>query len=279
MARLDVRKTYKLYVGGAFPRSESGRSYEVTSSDGEFLAHAVRSSRKDVRDAVVAARKAWGKWAGLTAYNRGQILYRIAEMMESRRADLVDEVRRAEGKKKESEAQVDEAIDLWVWYAGWTDKLTQVMGSLNPIAGPYFNITVPEPTGVIGIVAPEKPSLMGLVERLAPALCGGNTAVLIASEEHPLPSIELSECMATADVPGGVVNILTGHKSEIVPVLASHLDVDALDVTGVAEGMRADVERAAAENVKRVIHPGPKPSPYEATAFMEMKTVWHPKGA
>jgi acyl-CoA reductase-like NAD-dependent aldehyde dehydrogenase len=276
MARLDVRKTYKLYLGGAFPRSESGRSYEVRGPDGELLANAVRSSRKDVRDAVVAARKAWGSWGALTAYNRGQILYRIAEMMESRRADLVAEANRAEGT---AARQIDEAIDLWVWYAGWTDKLTQVMGALNPIAGPYFNITVPEPTGVVGIVAPEEPSLLGLVERLAPALCGGNTVVLIASEAHPLPSIALAECMATADVPGGVVNILTGRKDEIVPVLASHLDVDALDVTGVADGMRADIERAAAENVKRVIHPGPEPSPYEATAFMEMKTVWHPKGA
>jgi acyl-CoA reductase-like NAD-dependent aldehyde dehydrogenase len=277
MARLDVKKTYKLYIGGAFPRSESGRSYEVRSSTGEFLANAVRSSRKDVRDAVVAARKASTKWAGATAYTRGQILYRIAEMMESRRTDLVSEVTRAEGPG--AEAQVDEAIDLWVWYAGWTDKLTQVMGSLNPIAGPYFNITVPEPTGVVGVVAPEAPSLLGLVGRLAPALCGGNTVVLVASEAHPLPSIALSEAMATADVPGGVANILTGHKSEIVPVLASHLDVDALDVTGVDEHMRPEAERAAAENVKRVIHPGSKPSPYEVTAFMEMKTVWHPKGA
>jgi acyl-CoA reductase-like NAD-dependent aldehyde dehydrogenase len=277
MARLDVRKTYKLYIGGAFPRSESGRSYEVRSSHGEFLANAVRSSRKDVRDAVVAARKASTKWAGATAYNRGQVLYRIAEMMESRRADLDAEVTRAEGSG--AEAQVDEAIDLWVWYAGWTDKLTQVMGSLNPIAGPYFNITVPEATGVVGLVAPEKPSLLGLIGRLAPALCGGNSVVLIASEAHPLPAIALSEAMATADVPGGVVNILTGHKSEIVPVLASHLDVDAIDVTGVDERMRPEVERPAAENVKRVIHPSPKPSPYEATAFMEMKTVWHPKGA
>jgi acyl-CoA reductase-like NAD-dependent aldehyde dehydrogenase len=277
VARLDVRKTYKLYIGGAFPRSESGRSYEVTSRDGTFLANAVRASRKDVRDAVVAARNAWPAWAGLTAYNRGQILYRIAEMMESRRADLVDEVRRAEGRG--AEAQVEEAIDLWVWYAGWTDKLTQVMGSLNPIAGPYFNITVPEPTGVVGVVAPGRPSLEGLVARLAPALCGGNSVVVIASEPCPLPAIALSECLATADLPSGVVNVLTGRKAELVPVLSSHLDVDALDVTGVDDHMRQDIERSVAENVKRVIHAGPKPSPYEATAFMEMKTVWHPKGA
>jgi acyl-CoA reductase-like NAD-dependent aldehyde dehydrogenase len=276
MARLDVRKTYKLYIGGGFPRSESGRSYEVNSPGGTFLANAVRASRKDVRDAVVAARKAFPGWGGLTAYNRGQILYRIAEMMESRRVDLVDEVRRSEGPG--AEPQVEAAIDLWVWYAGWADKLTQVMGSLNPIAGPYFNITVPEPTGVVGIVAPEGPSLEGIVARLAPALCGGNSVVVIASETCPLPAIALSECMATADVPSGVVNVLTGHKSEIVPVLSSHLDVDALDVTGVDDQMRQDVERSAAENVKRVIHAGREPSPYEATAFMEMKTVWHPKG-
>ncbi|HZA41311.1 MAG TPA: aldehyde dehydrogenase family protein [Actinomycetota bacterium] len=277
MSRLDVRKTYKLYMGGAFPRSESGRSFEVRSNDGEFLANAARASRKDVRDAVAAARKAFGKWGSLTAYNRGQILYRIAEMMESRRADLVAAVAGAEGAGG-AERQVDEAIDLWVWYAGWTDKLTQVIGGLNPVAGPYFNITVPEPTGVCGIVAPEMPSLLGLVRRLAPALCGGNTTIVLTSEAHPLPAIELAECMATSDVPGGVVNLLTGFKNELVPVLAGHQDVDALDVGGVPDALRTEVEGLGANNVKRVIHPDGAPSPYEATAFMEMKTVWHPKG-
>jgi acyl-CoA reductase-like NAD-dependent aldehyde dehydrogenase len=275
--RLEVRKTYKLFVGGAFPRSESGRSYAVSSPDGDFVANAVRASRKDIRDAVVAARNAWTKWAGLTAYNRGQILYRIAEIMESRREDLVDEVGRAEGATDAS-SQVDEAIDLWVWYSGWTDKIAQVTGGLNTVAGPYFNLTVPEPTGVTGIVAPERPSLLGLVERLAPALCGGNAVVVLASEAHPLVSITLAECLATSDVPGGVVNILTGHKTELTPVLASHLDVDAIDITGVDESMRADVERAAAENVKRVIRAGHR-GPQEITAFMDFKTVWHPKGA
>jgi acyl-CoA reductase-like NAD-dependent aldehyde dehydrogenase len=278
VGRLDVRKTYKLYIGGAFPRSESGRSYVARDHGGEFLANAVRASRKDVRDAVAAARKAWPKWAGLTAYNRGQILYRIAEMMESRRSDLVEAVERAEGKRKAA-AQIDEAIDLWVWYAGWTDKLPQVLGSLNPVAGPYFNITVPEPTGVAGIVAAESPSLLGLTRRVAPAICGGNVVVVLVSETYPLPAVELAECMATADLPGGVVNILTGLKDELVPVLASHLDVDAIDVTGVAGDRREAVERAAAENVKRIIHAGERPSPYEATAFMDYKTVWHPKGA
>jgi acyl-CoA reductase-like NAD-dependent aldehyde dehydrogenase len=274
--RLDVRKTYKLYIGGAFPRSESGRSYEVRSADGKSVTNAVRASRKDVRDAVAAARKASGLWAGLTAYNRGQILYRIAEMMDSRRSDLIDEVGRAEGKRGAA-AQVDAAIDLWVWYAGWTDKIAQVLGGLNPVAGPYFNLTVPEPTGVVGIVAPE-PSLLGLVSRTAPALCGGNALVVLASEAHPLPAIELAECLATSDVPGGVANFLTGLSRELVPVLASHGDVDALDVTGVGEELREDTETAAAGNVKRIIRAG-SPSPYEVTAFMEMKTVWHPKGA
>jgi acyl-CoA reductase-like NAD-dependent aldehyde dehydrogenase len=277
VGRLDVRKTYKLYIGGAFPRSESGRSYEVSSHDGVFAANAVRASRKDVRDAVVAARKAFDKWGSLTAYNRGQILYRIAEMMESRRSDLIEEVERADGP--EGADQVDESIDLWVWYAGWTDKLTQVMGGLNSVAGPYFNITAPDPTGVAGLVVPEDPSLLGIVSRLAPALCGGNTVVALASERSPLPAIALAECMAISDVPAGVVNILTGFKSELVPVLAAHLDVDAIDVTGVDEGMLADVERAAAENVKRIVHASDGPTPYDATAFMEMKTVWHPKGA
>jgi acyl-CoA reductase-like NAD-dependent aldehyde dehydrogenase len=278
VGRLDIRKTYKLYVGGAFPRSESGRSYEVHGHDGGLLANAVRASRKDIRDSVSAARSAWPKWSGTTAYNRGQILYRIAEMMESRRSDLVNAIERAEGSK-DAETQVDDAIDLWVWYAGWTDKLTQVMGGLNPVAGPYFNLTAPEPIGVAGIVAPETPSLLGLTRRLAPALCGGNVVVTLASQAHPLPAIELAECMATADVPGGVVNILTGLKSELVPVLASHLDVDAIDVTGVDADDREEVERLGAANVKRIIHESKAPTPYEVTAFMDYKTVWHPKGA
>jgi acyl-CoA reductase-like NAD-dependent aldehyde dehydrogenase len=275
--RLEVRKTYKLYIGGDFPRSESGRSYEVHGHDGAFLANAVRASRKDLRDAVVAARKALGGWSGITAYNRGQVLYRIAEIMESRRSEFEMEVRRAEGDS--ASGQVDAAIDTWVWYAGWPDKIAQVAGNLNPVAGPYFNITAPEPTGIVGIVAPESPSLAGLVERLAPALAGGNTVVLLASEKYPLASIALAEALATSDVPGGAVNILTGLHQELVPVLASHLDVDAIDVTGVAEADVAEVEVAGAENVKRVVRSSGKRSPYEVTALMEYKTVWHPKGA
>lgn len=278
MSRVEVRKTYKLFLGGEFPRSESGRSYEVTDSKGEFLANAVRASRKDLRDAVVAARKAQGGWEGATAFNRGQVLYRIAEMMETRRSQLVDEVSNAEGKKG-TDAQVSEAIDLFVWYAGLSDKIAQIAGGLNPVAGPYFNITAPEPTGVVGIVAPETPSLAGIVGRIAPAICGGNSVVVIASEEHPLPSITLAECMATADVPKGIVNILTGLKDELVPVLAAHGDVDSIDVTGVSGAARADAEAAAATNVKRVVAQESHHSPYEATAFLEFKTVWHPKGA
>ena len=275
---MDVRKTYKLFLGGDFPRSESGRSFEVMDSKGDFLANAARASRKDLRDAVKAARGAWAKWASATAYNRGQILYRIAEMMETRRAELVAEVAAAEGKRGASK-QVDEAIDTWVWYAGLADKLTQIMGGLNPVAGPYFNLTVPEPTGVCGIVASEVPSLGGLVGRMAPALCGGNVVVALASETHPLPAIALAECLATSDVPKGVANILTGYKAELTPWLASHGDVDALDVSGVSSGELAGAEQAGADNVKRIIKGDAARSPYQASAFMEMKTVWHPKGA
>lgn len=277
--RLRVRKTYKLYLGGAFPRSESGRSYEVRGPDGTFVANAVRASRKDIRDAVVAARKASMKWAAATAYNRGQVLYRIAEVMDTRRAELIEEVGIMGADGGDPAAEVDTSIDRWVWYAGLCDKLTQITGGLNPVAGPYFNITAPEPTGVVGVVAPEHPSMLGLVSRLAPALCGGNVVVALASESKPLPSIALAECLATSDVPAGVVNMLTGLKDELVPVLAGHLDVDALDVTGVNREQLPDIERAGAENVKRIVRAEAPQSPYEVTALMEMKTVWHPKGA
>jgi aldehyde dehydrogenase (NAD+) len=271
----DVRKTYKLFIGGKFPRSESGRSYEAVGADGAFLANAVLGSRKDVRDAVVAARSARSSWAGATAYNRGQILYRVAEMLESRRDELDDEVRRAEG---DAGSQVDDAIDCFVHYAGWTDKLAQVAGNLNPVAGDYFNITSPEPSGIAAIVAPEAPSLAGLIERIAPALCAGDVLVVLASERHPLPAVTLAECLATSDVPAGVVNLLTGRKEELVPVLASHLGIDVLDVTGIDEPMLEHAEHAAAGNVKRIVRPGPR-GPEAVTAFMDMKTVWHPKGA
>ena len=264
MARLPIKKTYKLFVGGAFPRSESGRTYEA---QGQNVA---RASRKDLRDAVVAARGAQPKWAGATAYNRGQVLYRLAETMETRAASLAA----ASGGRRE----VARAIDRVVWYAGWADKLAQVLGSSNPVAGPYFNFTLPEPTGVVGIVAPDEPSLLGLVSRLAPALVGGNAVVALASETKPLAAIELAEVLATSDVPAGVVNLLTGQRAELAPWLAAHMDVNAIDLTG-ADGLRADLERAAAENVKRVILGAPDgQSLYEISAFLELKTVWHPIG-
>jgi acyl-CoA reductase-like NAD-dependent aldehyde dehydrogenase len=282
--RLAVRKTYKLYVGGAFPRSESGRSYPVLDRRGEVMARPARASRKDLRDAVRAARAAWKGWATATAYNRGQILYRVAELMEGRREQFVDELKGAGSSKPERE--VEAAIDRWVWYAGWADKVHHILGTVNPVAGPYFNFTFPEPTGVVGLVAPEDPALLGLVSRLAPAVVSGNALVVLASEAKPLPAVTLSEVLATSDVPPGVINILTGYKKELVPWLASHMDVNAIDTTGVPEHLRAEVEATAASNVKRVVHDGSADfssdsaqSPYAITGFMEMKTVWHPMGA
>jgi len=262
--RLPVRKTYKLFIGGAFPRSESGRTYEA---EGQNVA---RASRKDVRDAVRAARGAFPKWAGMTAYNRGQVLYRIAEMMEARTAEFAEF---CTGRD-----EVERTVDRIVWYAGWADKLAQVIGSSNPVAGPYFNFTVPEPTGVVAVIAPDEPPLLGLVSRLAPALTGGNAVIALASETRPLAAIELAEALATSDVPGGAVNVLTGRHAELAPWLASHMDVNALDLTG-ADGVSAELERAAAENVKRVVRGRPdSQSPWEIAAFLELKTIWHPIG-
>jgi acyl-CoA reductase-like NAD-dependent aldehyde dehydrogenase len=264
MMRLPVRKTYKLYIDGAFPRSESGRTYEA---QGQNVA---RASRKDVRDAVRAARGGFGKWSSLTAYNRGQVLYRIAEMTEARRAEF--------GELCSGKQEVEKAIDRIVWYAGWADKLPQVLGAANPVAGPYFNFTIPEPTGVVGIVAPEEPPLLGLVSRLAPALVGGNAVVAVASESSPLAAIELAEVIATSDVPGGAVNLLTGHSAELAPVLAAHMDVNALDLS-CPDGQLPELEQLAAENVKRVVRGGADAqSPWEIAAFLELKTVWHPIG-
>lgn len=262
--RLPVKKTYKLYIGGAFPRSESGRTFEA---EGQNVA---RASRKDLRDAVRAARDGYGKWSTMTAYNRGQVLYRVAEMMEARR----DEFAAVSSGKKE----VDRAIDRVVWYAGWADKLPQVLGGSNPVAGPYFNFTVPEPTGVVGLLAPDEPPLAGLISRIAPALVGGNAVVALASETHPLAAIELAEVLATSDVPGGAVNILTGYREELAPWLAGHMDVNAIDVTG-ADGLSADVERLAADNVKRVVRgQADGQSAWQIADFLELKTVWHPIG-
>ena len=264
MSRLPVKKTYKLYIDGAFPRSESGRTY---LAEGQNVA---RASRKDARDAVRAARTAFPKWAGLTAYNRGQVLYRIAEMLESRRAEFA--------ALAGGVAEVNAAVDRVVWYAGWSDKIDQVVGGANPVAGPYFNFTVPEPTGVVAVIAPEEPPLAGLVSRLVPALVAGNALVVVASESQPLAAVELAEVLATSDTPGGAVNVLTGLKSELAPVLAGHMDVNAIDLTGVAED-GADLERLAAENVKRVVRGSSNgQSLDDVTAFLELKTVWHPIG-
>jgi acyl-CoA reductase-like NAD-dependent aldehyde dehydrogenase len=299
-ARLAVRKTYKLFIGGAFPRSESGRSYRVTDHDGEFLANAALASRKDARDAVVAARAAFAGWSRATAYNRGQILYRVAEMLEGRRDQFSLEVAAAEGLSAAKAATVvDVAIDRWVWYAGWADKLAQVLGSSNPVAGPYFNFSLPEPTGVVAVVAPQQSSLLGLVSVIAPVIVSGNTAVVIASEERPLPAITLTEVLATSDLPGGTVNLLTGKVAEIAPWLASHADVNAIDVTGAPGDLSPELERAAAENLKRVLRPDvgvrrsgdssasatyaepdwhADPGLRRLSHFVETKTVWHPIG-
>ncbi|MER7310130.1 MULTISPECIES: aldehyde dehydrogenase family protein [Streptomyces] len=305
--RLSVFKTYKLYVGGKFPRSESGRVYEVTDPKGKWLANVPQSSRKDARDAVVAARKAFGDWSGATAYNRGQILYRIAEMLEGRREQFVREVADAEGlSKSKAAAVVDAAIDRWVWYAGWTDKIGQVVGGANPVAGPFFNLSTPEPTGVVAVLAPQGSSLLGLVSVLAPVIATGNTAVVVASADAPLPALSLGEVLATSDLPGGVVNILSGRTAELAAPLASHQDVNGIDLTGAAGDaeLAKELEAAAAENLKRVLRPSVSrhrpekeakdaarpqavdgsdwsadPGTHRLTAFLETKTVWHPTGA
>jgi acyl-CoA reductase-like NAD-dependent aldehyde dehydrogenase len=291
--RIGVRKTYKLYIGGAFPRSESGRSYVVRDTNGDPIANAVRASRKDLREAVRAARKAFQPWADKTAMNRGQVLYRVAELMQGRRDQFVSEIVVAEGlRETKARDVIDRAIDRWVWYAGWADKIAQVLGSSNPVAAPYFNFTIPEPTGVVGIVAPETSSLLGLVSRVAPALVAGNAVVILTSETRPLPAITLSEVLATSDVPGGVINVLTGIKTELVPVLAGHVDVDTIDVWGVPPALRTETELVAADNIKRIAR---RPAgitdakfdwlddraaerPEWIAAYLEMKTVWHPIG-
>lgn len=281
MTRLAVPKTYKLYIGGAFPRSESGRVYEVVAKSGAFLANAAKASRKDARDAVRAARLAASGWAGATGYNRGQVLYRIAELLEGRRAQFVAEIRAGEGVSvAAAEKQVDAAVDVWIWYAGWADKYVQVAGNSNPVAGPYFNISSPEPTGVVAVVAPQESSLLGLVSVVAPILVSGNTVIVVASETLPLSAISLSEILATSDVPGGVVNVLTGSVAEITPWLASHADVNALDLAGAENLPWVDLQIAAADTLKRVLPPEvgiPAPSVHRVMFFTETKTVWHPK--
>jgi len=286
--RIDVRKTYKLYLGGAFPRSESGRTYVVEDTKGRFLANAAHASRKDARDAVQAARKAFGGWSARTAYNRGQVVYRVAEVLEGRRAQFVEEVQRSEGgTKRAAEGLVDASVDRLVWYAGWADKIMQVVGGANPVAGPYFNLSSPEPTGVVAVLAPQGSSLLGLVSVVAPVIVTGNTCVVTSSYRRPLPAITFSEVLATSDVPGGVVNVLTGELADTVPTLASHMDVNAIDLAGAAGDPEhaIELEVAAADNLKRVLRPpgeepdwADDPGLERLTAFLETKTVWHPVG-
>ena len=287
MSRVEVRKTHKLFIGGAFPRSESGRTYEVTDAGGEFIANVAQASRKDARDAVLAARSAFAKCSTATAYNRGQVLYRIAEVMEGRREQFIAEIQQGEGvSTKKATNQLDAAIDRWIWYAGWADKYAQVIGNTNPVAGPHFNFSVPEPTGVVAAVAPQEHSILGLTSVIAPIITTGNACIVMPSPVHPIPAITLAECLATSDVPGGVVNILTGAPAEVMPWLAEHADVNALDLTGIVDGSVAtDLERQAAGTVKRVRGPKPDADWYEAPTlsrirtFTEIKTVWHPLGA
>jgi acyl-CoA reductase-like NAD-dependent aldehyde dehydrogenase len=268
--RVEVRKTYKLFIGGEFVRSESGRAYRF---DGNT--NVPRGSRKDLRDAVRGARSAVAGWSARTAMYRGQILYRGAEMLDGRRGQFIELLGSGRGAHKE----VDDAVEALVWYAGWTDKLAQVIGGTNPVSGPYFNFTIPEPTGVVGVVAPEEPALVGLVRRVAPALCGGNALVVLAPEVNPLPALTLAEVLATSDLPAGVVNVISGFRKELLPWLASHMDVNAIDVAGCTAEEVTEIEKAAADNVKRVVKQSPdEMSPYLITAFMEMKTVWHPVG-
>ncbi len=284
--RIGVRKTHKLFIGGAFPRSESGRTYEVATATGDFWSNASKASRKDARNAVIAARTGFDKWSTATAYNRGQVLYRIAEVMEDRRAQFIGEVMAGEGvDEAAARQQVDAAIDRWVWYAGWTDKIAQALGTANPVAGPYFNFSIPEPSGVVACVAPQASSLLGLVSVIAPVIASGNSVVAMASTERPIPAITLAEVMATSDVPAGVVNLLTGDPAEMLPWLASHADVNAVDLTGVTDrDLAISAEREAAGTIKRVLRPGPEadwdadPGMDRLRTFVEIKTVWHPMG-
>ena len=279
MSRIDVNKTYKLFIGGAFPRSESGRVYEIKGANKKFIANPSLASRKDLRDAGVAAKSAQPGWANATAFNRGQILYRIAEIMEGRSEQFVDEICALEGvTNKVAKSQVEAAIDTWVWYSGWCDKLSSVTGSLNQVSGPFYNFTTPEPLGVVAIFAETKPSLLGVVRTLAPVLAGGNSVVLIASENYPLPAITLSEALATSDVPGGVVNILTGKSAELAPWVGSHMEIDGVDVAGLTKKQEEELKLVGADNLKRIFRFNPDNHPERILSFMEQKTVWHPIG-
>ena len=279
MSRIDVNKTYKLFIGGAFPRSESGRVYEIKGANKKFIANPALASRKDLRDAVVAAKAAHSGWANATAFNRGQILYRVAEIMQGRSDQFIDEICALEGvTTKVAKIQVEEAIDTWVWYSGWCDKLSSVSGSLNQVSGPFYNFTTPEALGVVAIFAENKPSLLGVVRTLAPVIASGNSAVLIASESYPLPAINLSEVLATSDVPAGVVNILTGKITELAPWVGSHMEIDGVDVAGLSKKQEEELKLVGADNLKRIFRFSPTNHPERILSFMEQKTVWHPVG-
>ena len=279
MSRIDINKTYKLFIGGAFPRSESGRVYEVKGFNKKFLANPALASRKDLRDAVVAAKSAQVGWAGATAFNRGQILYRIAEIMQGRSEQFAEEISALEGvTNKAAKIQVEEAIDTWVWYSGWCDKLSSVSGSQNQVSGPFYNFTTPESLGVIAVFAESKPSLLGAVRALAPVLAGGNSAVLIASEAYPLPAITLGEVLATSDVPSGVVNILTGKTAELYPWVGSHMEIDGVDATGLSKKQEEELKLVGADNLKRIARFSATNHPERILSFMEQKTIWHPIG-
>lgn len=278
--RLEVNKTYKLYIGGAFPRSESGRTYEVRADNGTFIANACLASRKDLKDAVVAARAAQSSWVGASAYNRGQILYRIAEMMEGRQDQFAKEIVAVDGVSiEEAKNEVIAAVDRWVWYAGWSDKLSVLAGSTNPVSGPYYNFTIPEAIGVVGAIAPEADSLLGLVDAIAPIIVSGNTCIALGSSRAPLSAMTFAEVLATSDLPHGVCNILTGIKEELAPWFASHMDINALDISGIDEpSLISDIKVAGAQNLKRIHSFNPGPNPQRILAFLEAKTIWHPIG-
>ena len=276
---IPVDKTFKLFIGGVFPRSESGRTFQVHSADGDLLANAAKASRKDLREAVRAARSAQAGWADRTAYNRGQVLYRVVEVMESRRAEFTSVLTDMGHSSGAATAEVDRSIDRWVWYAGWADKLHHVLGTVNPVVGPYFNFTFPEPTGVVVLAAPDDPPLLGLLSRIAPVIVSGNTAVVISGATSTLATVTLGEVLATSDVPGGVVNILTGDKAELLPWALGHMDVNSVDLTGAPDGLEDEAVATAADNVKRIVRADPAgASPYMIGDFLEMKTVWHPIG-
>ena len=276
-ARLEVKKTYKLYINGAFPRSESGRVYEVSNAKGGFIANPSLASRKDLRDAVVAARAAQSSWAKATAYNRGQIMYRIAEMLEGRADQFASEISLANGVTlKRAQDEVATAIDRWVWYAGWSDKLSAAFGATNPVAGPYYNFTIPEPQGVIAVAPAE--TFLAFIDAIAPAIVSGNTVIALVPGSAAIAAMTFAEVLATSDLPAGVLNILTGSHDELAPWAASHMDIDGFDISGIDKKKRADLKVAGAENLKRIHSFDGVISPTRIFAFMEAKTVWHPIG-